>query len=66
MSYKVFYKGEDANYPAFNTEKEALDFYVKQVSRETGETREEILAEYWPSPRGNEGTVQVREVDEEE
>lgn len=63
--YKVFYRNEDANYPAFETEEKALEFYIKEVSSETGETREEILAEDWTSPTGVKPCVEVREVEEE-
>lgn len=58
--YKVYYRGEDAGYPMANTPDEALDFYIKGVVKETGESREEILGETWTSPRGVEKCVEVR------
>lgn len=63
--YKIYYKNKDANYPAFETGEKALDFFVKQVSEATGETREEILAEEWTSPTGIKECVEVREVADE-
>ena len=62
MSYKVFYRGEDAGYPVGATEAEALEFYCEEVKKATGESREEILSEEWASPRGVERCVQVRAV----
>lgn len=62
MAFKVYYRGKDAGYPAASTEEEALDFYLKCVESETGESREEILEEDWLSPRGVERCVDVREV----
>ena len=62
MSYKIYYQGKDANYPTFETEEAAIDFYVNQVSATTGETREEILGEEWTSPRGVEKCVKAVEV----
>ncbi len=66
MNYKIYYRGEDANYPAFETEEDALNFYVKEVSATTGETREEILGEEWTSPRGVEKCVKIVEVEDAE
>lgn len=64
--YKICYKNEDANYPAFETEEKALDFYVKEVQAVTGEGRDEILSEDWPSPTGVKACVEVREVEDED
>lgn len=66
MKYKVFYRGKDAHYPAFETKEGALEFYLKCIEEETGESREDILAEDWPSPRGVEPCVEVQEVDDDE
>ena len=63
MTYKIYYRNQDANYPAFATPEEALDFYVKEVSAETGETKEEIMDEDWPSPTGVKKCVEIREVE---
>lgn len=62
--YKIYYRNEDANYPEFDTEEEALSFYVKEVSSETGETREEILSEEWTSPTGIKKCVEVRKIED--
>lgn len=62
MGYKVFYKGRDAHYPEFETEEKALNFYIKDVEGRTEKTREEILKEDWPSPKGVENCVEVRKI----
>ena len=61
--YKIYYKNKDAHNPSFKTEEAALDFYIKTISEITGETKDEILNEDWPSPRGVEKCVKVVKIE---
>ena len=63
MAFKIFYKGISTNYPEFDTEKEAIDFYVKEIQKQTGKTRDEILGETYTSAQGITKCVSVKKID---
>lgn len=54
--YRIYYKGEESNYPDYDTYEDALE-----ALKSEGVTDEQLEAT-WPSPRGIENIIEIRKV----